>query len=621
MSDRIIFFDTCSDEYDYAEKINIADIGINLTTLISENFGYTPVEMQACGLPVIGTEWGGLKDTIKDGITGYLIDTIHSKFGARINIDMVKERVALLIDNHDNVIRMGTNARKNVEDNFSKSLFSKRIFSIINKTYNEFQKRKNNSINIEYDPIIDKMHDMIKNEYGTDRHTSWEHLHPELNRKHYDMIASRCSSMNYMNIIWDDSFFISKGFDWRIKNDNLISYDPRWNDSAELVDNLLNDSDVAFLKNIKYKCSVSSLAEETGEDSETVNKYIKKLTDAGYIIPWKPRKYADNNTGAFIIPFFSTGHDTDYIWLEETLQSVTAQSDNNWIVFIVDDASTDMNAPYKLFRLKKIYGERINLVLLPENKGPGYARNIGVKKAYEIGCPFVMFLDSDDFAHRDRLLVTRKLFDENPNAGVVYSSFDVIDEYGNNTENDKILPSILEIIQQHKTAPPQGKGVWLKIATETGYINLTSATSVRTKIAYKYPFPEVRVSEDYYTWLVYSASGWEYVYSDLIPARYRIPQSSDSRSRETIGSTHMFNKMKIRIDIEGFKMALELAEKNGEIKNDIKNELLIRFYLRKAKSMELDGENKIAAQLLKMANAINPELTYSLMNTVQHISI
>lgn len=616
LSDRIIFFDTCSDEHEYAEKINIADIGINLTTLISENFGYAPVEMQACGLPVIGTEWGGLKDTVKDGITGYLVDTVHSKFGARINVDMVKERIASLIDNHDNIISMGRNARKNVEDNFSESLFSKRICSIINKTYNEFKNKKNNEINIEYDPIIDKIRDTIINAYGTDRHTSWEHLHPELNRSHYDMIASKCSSKNYENIIWDDSHYVSKGFDWRIKNDKLISYDPRWNESAELPENLLNDSDIDFLKNINNKCTVASLIRDTGENNETIYKYIKKLTDTGYIIPWKPKKYVDRNTAAFIIPFFSLGHDIDYIWLEETFKSVTAQSDNNWIAFIVDDASTDVNAPYRLFKIKEKYGERINVIFLPENKGPGNARNVGIKRAYDMGCPFVMFLDSDDLAHKDRLYITRKLFNENPKAGVVYSSFDVIDEYSKNVDNDKILPSILEIINQHKNAPPQGKGVWLKIATETGYINLTSATSVRTKLAYKYPFPDVRVSEDYYTWLVYSASGWEYVYSDLIPAKYRIPRNSDSRSRNAIGSTHMFNKMKSRIDIQGFEMALKIAEKNGEIKNEMKNELMIRFCLRKAESMKLDGENEIAIDLLKMANAINPELTHLFMTTV-----
>ncbi len=59
LSSKIIMFEMQNDKEKYAEILSMADIGINLTTLISENFGYTPVEMQAFGLPVIGRTSGG----------------------------------------------------------------------------------------------------------------------------------------------------------------------------------------------------------------------------------------------------------------------------------------------------------------------------------------------------------------------------------------------------------------------------------------------------------------------------------------------------------------------------------------------------------------------------------
>lgn len=37
-----------------------------------EDFGIVPVEAQACGTPVVGLNAGGLQDTVKSGITGYL---------------------------------------------------------------------------------------------------------------------------------------------------------------------------------------------------------------------------------------------------------------------------------------------------------------------------------------------------------------------------------------------------------------------------------------------------------------------------------------------------------------------------------------------------------------------
>ena len=38
-----------------------------------EPFGITPVEAMACARPVVGSEVGGIKSTVIDGVTGFLI--------------------------------------------------------------------------------------------------------------------------------------------------------------------------------------------------------------------------------------------------------------------------------------------------------------------------------------------------------------------------------------------------------------------------------------------------------------------------------------------------------------------------------------------------------------------
>jgi glycosyltransferase involved in cell wall biosynthesis len=44
-----------------------------VTTPWYEPFGITPVEAMACGTPVIGSAVGGIKTTVRDGVTGFLV--------------------------------------------------------------------------------------------------------------------------------------------------------------------------------------------------------------------------------------------------------------------------------------------------------------------------------------------------------------------------------------------------------------------------------------------------------------------------------------------------------------------------------------------------------------------
>lgn len=44
-----------------------------VTTPWYEPFGITPIEAMACSTPVIGSAVGGIKDTVMDGVTGYLV--------------------------------------------------------------------------------------------------------------------------------------------------------------------------------------------------------------------------------------------------------------------------------------------------------------------------------------------------------------------------------------------------------------------------------------------------------------------------------------------------------------------------------------------------------------------
>jgi len=606
LGSSVILFDTQNDTNKYAELLSLADIGINATTLISENFGYTPVEMQACGLPVVGTAWGGLKDTITDEAAGFKIETVHSKFGARINTEQLKDRIEFLITHNDIRNTMSKSARLNAANNYSLKLFAENINDIINETYYDYIGRDRSDTDYSVDDKVFEISEKIHNKYGSQkRHISWEHLHPDLDSEYYDMIASECADKKAEDAVWFSDSIVSKGFDWEYSNGDLVSYDSRWNDSFELTGCKLTGSEKRVMENIISGETVLDLENRMDISHDDLTDLLYSLTDKGFIMPWNRISTVQISAAAVVIPHYSTGTENELLWLKNALKSVQVQTDKDWKIIIVDDASPESSVKNFLRTISKESRNRIETIFLRKNKGPGNARNVGILRASMLGCPFILYLDSDDVASPERIERTRNAFMANPSVGVVYSSFDVIDENGKYVENMKILPSIREIQEQLRSDPPQGRGVWRKIGIETGYINLTSSTSVRTCVALKYPFPQERVSEDYYTWLVYSASGWEYMYLDSLCTKYRIPQNKDgSRTRSLVGGNHMFNLKKSLIDVKGFQKALELACNNGEISTDDKNLLMIAFLRKKAESMKKDGEDEIARNFIRKADSL-----------------
>jgi glycosyltransferase involved in cell wall biosynthesis len=112
-------------------------------------------------------------------------------------------------------------------------------------------------------------------------------------------------------------------------------------------------------------------------------------------------------------------------YLERAIRSGIDQSleKEEYEIIVVNDASTD--------RTEKIldnYQDVVRCFNLEENVGLSAARNFGIQKARG---QFVMFLDADDYVHKDILRVTKLFLDENSYLDSVSVDYWLVDERGN----------------------------------------------------------------------------------------------------------------------------------------------------------------------------------------------
>ena len=311
----------------------------------------------------------------------------------------------------------------------------------------------------------------------------------------------------------------------------------------------------------------------------------------------------------FIIPHHieNTQEENKKVFITDTIEGLFAQTDRNWNATIVVDGHLGSRDGKYLRDLKKEFYPKIDIIFLDRVVGPGVARNLAIIRAIEQGSSIVLFNDADDISHPKRLEVVKSIFLENPEVDVIYSTFEVIDENNQQIPRNRISSPILEILESHEDKPIEGRNVWVKMGTYTGYTNATSSTAVRARFAYQCPFPNERASEDFHAWMRMSALGADFKYTSLIPTKYRILSFMKYQtSRIKIGPSN-FNKIKTRVDCDGFSKAIEIALVRNIIGPEEIPMLKAKFYKRLAKSMEREKENELACDLLNRAQQMECE--------------
>ena len=154
---------------------------------------------------------------------------------------------------------------------------------------------------------------------------------------------------------------------------------------------------------------------------------------------------------SILIANYNNGH-----FFKDCYKSILNQDYQNWEVIIVDDCSTDDSIAVITDIISS--DARFKLFSNPVNKGCGYTKN---KCAQLASGSILGFLDPDDAITSDALTIMVEKHNDNPDAAIITSKYDLVDL----DMNFRSLGSHGESLPLEKSYLTYGKGALTAFAT------------------------------------------------------------------------------------------------------------------------------------------------------------
>jgi glycosyltransferase involved in cell wall biosynthesis len=122
-----------------------------------------------------------------------------------------------------------------------------------------------------------------------------------------------------------------------------------------------------------------------------------------------------------IIPAYNAAH-----YLPTAIESVVAQTFEDWRILLIDDGSTDNTADVVAPYIHQL-GPKLEYIK-QSNRGLPAARNAAIRSS---SSEFLALLDADDIWLPDRLSESLRCFQDRPEVGLSYGYISRIDQQGN----------------------------------------------------------------------------------------------------------------------------------------------------------------------------------------------
>ncbi|MDQ2668445.1 MAG: glycosyltransferase, partial [Gemmatimonadota bacterium] len=273
-----------------------------------------------------------------------------------------------------------------------------------------------------------------------------------------------------------------------------------------------------------------------------------------------------------IIPAYETAP-----FIVETLESVFAQTFDDYEVIVVNDGSPDTAL---LERVLQPFRERI-CYIAQENKGVSAARNAGLRVARG---PYAAMLDSDDKWYPEYLASQVAVLDAEPEVHVVYCDVVQFDERG---LRPKRLSEIL---------PMGGDVSFQRVLARECQVN-GQAMARRDSLLQLGGYDEnIPTGEDFELWLRVLKAGKRIAYNDRVLAQYRVREGS-------LSSDDLRMSSDVLGLIERLSTKMTLSREERAIVERQRTKLLGTINLLEGKRALVTGDSTVALHRLAAARA------------------
>ena len=123
---------------DIPEILSLADLFVHCPTTWLEGLGIAHLEAMAMGKPTVVSENGGLTEAALDGVTGFVVPPG--------DVDRLSLAILRLLNDHELAQRMGTNARKRIEELFDVRKSTRQMEMLIHEYFRNNRLRSKNRL-------------------------------------------------------------------------------------------------------------------------------------------------------------------------------------------------------------------------------------------------------------------------------------------------------------------------------------------------------------------------------------------------------------------------------------------------------------------------------------------